>query len=126
LDPRPLPYLDGLNGRKKLNTTNYIFLPVNTLSFHYFKKTLELLKPDLKERFKVKTIGFFGSYVRGEQKNTSDLDILVDFYETISLFRFIELEDFLSQQLGVKVDLVMRDALKPRIKDSILNEAIYV
>ena len=126
MDPRPLPYLDGVNGRKKLNITNYIFLSVNALNFDNFKKTLELLKPDLKEKFKVKTIGFFGSYVRGEQKNTSDLDILVDFYETISLFRFIELEDFLSQQLGVKVDLVMRDALKPRIKDSILNEAIYV
>jgi len=126
LDPRPLPYQDGLIIRKKLNITNYIFLLVNTLSFHYFKEKLELLKPDLKERFKVKTIGLFGSYVRGEQTNTSDLDILVDFYETISLFRFIELEDFLSQQLGVKVDLVMRDALKLRIKDSILNEAIYV
>lgn len=74
----------------------------------------------------MKTIGVFGSYVRGEQKSTSDLDVLVDFSETISLFRYIELEDFLSQQLGVKVDLVMRDALKPRIKDSILKEAIYV
>jgi predicted nucleotidyltransferase len=87
---------------------------------------LELLKPDLKERFKVKTIGLFGSYVKGEQKDTSDLDVLVDFYEPISLFRFIELEDFLTQQLGVKVDLVMRDALKPRIKNNILSEAIYV
>jgi len=85
-----------------------------------------LLKAELKENFKVKTIGLFGSYVRGEQKNNSDLDILVDFYEPISLFRFIELEDFLSQWLGVKVDLVMRDTLKPRIKDSILNEAVYV
>jgi len=106
--------------------TNYIFLQVDTLSFQYFKETLESLKPNLREKFKVKTIGFFGSYVRGEQKSSSDLDILVDFYEPISLFRFIELEDFLSQRLGVKVDLVMRDALKPRIKDSILNEAIYV
>jgi predicted nucleotidyltransferase len=99
---------------------------VDTLNFDYFKKTLELVKPELKEKFKVKTIGFFGSSVRGAQKNTSDLDILVDFDEPISLFRFIELEDFLSQQLGVKIDLVMRDALKPRIKDSILNETIYV
>jgi predicted nucleotidyltransferase len=99
---------------------------VNSLNLNYLTKKLKLLKPDLKERFKVKTIGLFGSYVRGEQKKTSDLDILVDFYEPISLFRYIELEDFLSQQLGVKVDLVMRDVLKPRIKDSILNEAIYV
>ncbi len=96
------------------------------LNFDSLKSKLELLKPEVEEKFKVKSIGLFGSYVRGEQKDTSDLDILVDFYEPISLFRFVELEDFLSQRLGVKVDLVMRDALKPRIKDSILNEAIYV
>lgn len=74
----------------------------------------------------MKTIGVFGSYVRGEQNKKSDLDILVDFSEPIGLFKFVELEDFLSQELVVKVDLVMRDALKPRIKDSILREAVYV
>jgi len=90
------------------------------------KNQIEALKPTLKERFKVQTIGIFGSYVRGEQKRKSDLDVLVDFSETPSLFEFIDLEDFLSQKLGVKVDLVMRDSLKPRIKDSILSEAVYV
>jgi uncharacterized protein len=90
------------------------------------KTQLEALKPVLKEQYKVETIGIFGSYVRGEQKKKSDLDVLVEFYETPSLFEFIELEDFLSQKLGVKVDLVLRDALKPRIKDSILKEAVYV
>lgn len=74
----------------------------------------------------MKTIELFGFYVRGEQKSSSDLDILVDFFEPISLFRFIELENFLSEKLSVKVDLAMQDALKPRIKDRILNEAIYV
>jgi predicted nucleotidyltransferase len=87
---------------------------------------LEQLKPLLADRFKVQTIGIFGSYVRGEQKNKSDLDILVEFSEPIGLFKFVELEDFLSQELNLKVDLVMKDALKPRIKDSILKEAIYV
>ncbi len=90
------------------------------------KKQIEALKPVLKARFKVEIIGIFGSYVRGEQKRKSDLDILVEFFETPSLFEFVELEDFLSQKLGVKVDLVMRDALKPRIRDSILNEAVYI
>jgi uncharacterized protein len=99
---------------------------VDTLSLIELKNRLEELKPDLRKRFSVKTIGFFGSYVRGEQKSTSDLDVLVDFYESPSLFHFVELEDFLSQHLGIKVDLVMRDSLKPRIKDSILGEAIYV
>lgn len=74
----------------------------------------------------METIGIFGSYVRGEQKRKSDLDLLVEFSDPPSLFKFVELEDFLSQKLGIKVDLVMKDALKPRIKDSILNEAVYV
>jgi len=90
------------------------------------KSQIEALKPALRERFKVETIGIFGSYVRGEQKRKSDLDVLVEFSETPSLFEFVDLEDFLSQKLGVKVDLVMRDALKPRIRDSILSEAVYV
>ncbi len=90
------------------------------------KNQIETLKPLLRERFKVETIGIFGSYVRGEQKRKSDLDVLVEFSETPSLFEFVELEDFLSQKLGIKVDLVMRDALKPRIRDSILKEAVYV
>jgi len=90
------------------------------------KSQIEALKPVLRERFKVKTIGIFGSYVRGEQKRRSDLDLLVEFSESPSLFEFVEMEDFLSQKLGLKVDLVMRDALKPRIKDSILSEAVYV
>ena len=90
------------------------------------KSQIEALKPALRERFKVETIGIFGSYVRGEQKRKSDLDILVEFSEAPSLFEFVELEDFLSQKLGIKVDLVMRDALKPRIRDSILSEAVYV
>ena len=105
--------------------TSFIFLFMTPLNFDSLKRRLELAKPEVEEKFNVKTIGFFGSYARGEQKDNSDLDILVDFYEPISLFRF-ELEDFLSQRLGVKVDLVMRDSLKPRIKDSILSEAIYV
>ncbi len=96
------------------------------MKLEVFKVKLESLKPVLAEKYNVVTIGFFGSYVRGEQKGESDLDVLVEFSEPISLFKFIELEDFLSSNLGVKVDLVMRASLKPRIKDRILNEAIYV
>jgi predicted nucleotidyltransferase len=60
---------------------------------------------------------------RGEQKRKRDLNILVEFSEVPSLFEFAEFEDFLSEKLGLKVDLVMRDILKPRIEDSILGEA---
>ncbi|VVB84248.1 Nucleotidyltransferase domain protein [uncultured archaeon] len=83
-------------------------------------------KPVLEKEYKVKTLGVFGSYVRGEQKKSSDLDVLVEFSKTIDLFKYIELENYLCEKLGVKVDLIMKDTLKPRIKDRILNEAIPV
>ncbi len=83
-------------------------------------------KPLLEREFKVKEIGVFGSYLSGEQKKRSDLDILVEFSEPVGLFHFIRLEDFLTELIGVKIDLVMKSALKPRIKDRILKETLYV
>ena len=71
-------------------------------------------------------MGVFGSYTRDEQSPSSDLDLLVTFHEPPSLLRFIELENYLSDLLGVKVDLVMKDALKPRIGERILNEVVTV
>jgi len=82
--------------------------------------------PILRDKYKVKTIGLFGSYIRGEQGKRGEIDILVDFYETIDLFTFIEIEEFLSEKLDIRVDLVMKDTLKPRIRDSILKEAVRV
>lgn len=90
------------------------------------KKKIDEHESFLKERFKVKSIGIFGSYIRKEQNDKSDIDILVEFYEIIDLFDFIRLENFLSEILGKKVDLVMKDTLKPRIKERILKEAVYI
>ena len=91
------------------------------------KTKLEALKPILKEKYQVETLGFFGSYARGQQKKKSDIDILVEFSQpnTIDLLDFIELENFLSKKLGIKVDLVTKGALKPMIKEDILKETIY-
>ncbi len=80
----------------------------------------------LEEKYKVKTLGVFGSYVRGEQKKGSDLDILVEFQQPVGLFEFMELEDFLETKMGVKIDLVSKKALKPRIGKHILEEVINV
>ena len=82
--------------------------------------------PLLFERYQVKSLGLFGSYVRNEQCTGSDLDLLVTFNETPSLLKFIELENYLTDLLGVKVDLVMEDALKPRIGERILREIVPV
>ena len=83
-------------------------------------------KPFIAKRYHIETLQVFGSYVRGEQRRKSDLDVLVEFDRTIDLFSFIELENYLSEILGIKVDLVMKDTLKSRIKERILQEAIPV
>lgn len=80
----------------------------------------------LQERYKVRELGVFGSYVRQEQTETSDVDVLVEFSETPSLLKFVNLENYLSDNLGVKVDLVHKAGLKPRIGERILAEVVYL
>ena len=83
-------------------------------------------KPTL-AKYHIKSIGVFGSFVRGEQRKRSDVDILVDFEnEDMDLFTFIELKNYLSSLLGRKVDLVMKDSLKPHIGKRIMDEVIYL
>jgi predicted nucleotidyltransferase len=89
-------------------------------------KILHQQIPLLAERYSVETLEVFGSYVRDEQKQDSDLDVLVTFKEDPSLLTYIAIENYLSDLLGVKVDLVMKDSLKPKIGEQILNEAIPV
>lgn len=87
---------------------------------------LEANKPLLQERYFIKELGIFGSYVRQEQTDASDVDILVEFSQTPSLLKFINLENYLSDHLGVKVDLVHKSGLKPGIGERILKEVIYL
>ena len=82
--------------------------------------------PSLARHYHVASLGLFGSYVRHENRPDSDLDVLVTFSETPGLPRLIELENHLSDLLGVKVDLVMREALKPRIGQRILAEVVPI
>lgn len=97
-----------------------------TTNVDNIKKILLEHKSELQKKFKVKEVGIFGSYVRGEQRKGSDVDILVEFEETPTLLGFVELEDYLSRILGVKVDLVMKRALKPRTRENVLKEVVYV
>lgn len=90
------------------------------------KRILSSHKDYLKKNYNVKYIGIFGSFVRGEQKKTSDVDILVDFNSPIDFFEFIKLEEELSKLLGIKVDLVSKKALKPYIGKYILKEVVAI
>lgn len=89
---------------------------------HRIKETLRRELPRLGEAFSVRELGVFGSWVTGEQNESSDLDLLIEFDSAPSLFRFVELEEELSRLTGKPVDLVMKTALKPRIGRRILRE----
>lgn len=89
-------------------------------------KQLQSEQDTLKTQYGVKRLGVFGSYVRNEQKKNSDVDVLVEFSKPLGLFKFIELENHLSKKLGLKVDLVMKSALKPYIGKVILKEVHYI
>lgn len=87
------------------------------------KAQLRSLMPQLAERFGVAELKVFGSRLRNEAGPGSDLDLLASFARPISLLRFVELENLLSDTLGIKVDLVMEDSLKPAIGRRIRAEA---
>ncbi len=91
-------------------------------SLDEIKRIIEKNKEELKDKYGVKEIGIFGSVVRGEATKDSDVDILVEFEKPIGLFKFLELEEYLSNLIGKKVDLVSKKALKPYIAKYILKE----
>jgi len=82
--------------------------------------------PNLKEKFNVKKIGLFGSFVREEQTEESDVDVLVEFHKPTGFLKFMELEDYLTEILGAKVEIVTPDALKSLIKSTVIKEVVYV
>jgi len=88
------------------------------------KRILRQHLPELREHYSVKSLGVFGSYVKGEQKKRSDLDLLVEFEQAPSLFEYVTLENYLSDLAGIKVDLVMKKTLKPYIGQRILAEVV--
>ncbi len=93
------------------------------------KEVVSILRrhlPELQERFGVKTMGLFGSFVHGEERPGSDIDILAEFERAPTLFEFVRLQRQLSRIVGKKVDLVMKSALKPAIGKRILEETVYL
>lgn len=91
-----------------------------------FRSQLHAMLPSLQTDYAVESLGLFGSYATGTEHPGSDLDVLVSFSVTPSLFRLIELENRMTDALGVKVDLVLRRALKPRIGERVLQEVVAV
>ncbi len=94
-----------------------------------FKEIMQILKElesSVKSRYNAEIIGLFGSYARGEQKQGSDVDILVRFYEGATLFDFVGLAEFLEEKLDLKVDVVSERAIRVELKDQILREVVSI
>ena len=96
---------------------------MKTKAINELIEELQKLLPELRQNYHVQSLEVFGSFVRGEERTDSDLDLLVTFDESPTLFKFVALENYLGDRLGIKVDLVMKDSLKPAIGQRILAEA---
>ena len=90
------------------------------------QQKLRELIPYITQKYYVSSLKIFGSFVRNEQNSRSDVDILVSFSKVPSLLSFIDLKNYLSDQLQIKVDLVMNDSLKPRLRNNIINESVSI
>ncbi len=95
-------------------------------TFKEIEEIIQKNKKELKEKYKLKEIGIFGSYVKGKQDEDSDIDMLVEVERPMGFVKFIKLEQHLSKILGIKVDMVTKKALKPYIGKQILQEVQYV
>ena len=79
----------------------------------------------LRDKYKVKILGIFGSYVRGENREDSDLDVLVEFSEGVSLLDHAAVQNYLTDLIGIRVDVVPKKNIRTELKDRILNETVY-
>ena len=98
----------------------------STDSVDHVIRRLRNINLQLNRDFGVSKIGIFGSYARNEQGRESDIDVLVEFDRPVNLFEFSRLKSYLTDQLGIRVDLVTPGALKPLIKDQILRSISFI
>lgn len=89
-------------------------------------RRLRELKPWLRERYKVVEIELFGSFVRGDQRKDSDIDVLVEFDEGADLFDLVGLGLYLEEKLGCHVDVVPKSVLRKELQKSVLSQAVSV
>ena len=91
------------------------------------KKILEEQRDFLRERFHVMDVGIFGSFIKGEETDASDIDILVTFERGHKdFFNYMRMKNYLEELIGLEVDLVIKDAVKPGLRDKIFREVEYV
>jgi len=89
-------------------------------------KILRLLNEETRQKYKGRIIGLFGSYARGEQNEASDVDLLIEKEECLSLFALGGMKIFLEERLNKKVDIVTTSALRKEIESHIMSELVYI
>lgn len=90
------------------------------------EKIIEEKREELFIKYKIKNIGIFGSYARNNAKEKSDIDLIVEFEEPVSLLGVIKAENYLTELLGIRVDLVPKEDIRKELKETILKEVIYI
>ena len=90
------------------------------------KQVLSQSKPFLEENYRITEVGIFGSYACGKQTENSDIDLIVDYQKPPTLIMLVELKEYLSSLVNMKVDVVTKKGLKPRIREKVLSEVIYL
>ncbi|WP_342764387.1 nucleotidyltransferase family protein [Thermococcus sp. M36] len=95
-------------------------------SFEEIKIILREHMDELRARYGVRSIEVFGSYARGEQREDSDLDLLVEFEEPVGLLTISMLQVYLSDLLGIEVDVIPKDSLRRELWESVSREAVRV
>jgi len=90
------------------------------------EKIIEREKEELLRGYKIKNIGIFGSYAKNTAKEKSDIDLIVEFEEPVSLLGVIKAENYLTELLGIRVDLVPKEDIRKELKETILKEVIYI
>ena len=96
------------------------------INFQQIYQILKEILPNLKQQYQVKSLGIFGSYVRGEATENSDLDLLVEFEYNLTFDNYMNLKFFLEDLFNKKIDLVIKEDLKPQISQFILEETVNV
>ena len=97
-----------------------------SVTFEQIYETLQQHFHKLQNQYSVKTLGVFGSYAREEATNNSDLDVLVEFDGELTFRNYMDLKFFLEDLFKRKVDLVIKEDIKPKIREQILGETVYV
>jgi uncharacterized protein len=95
-------------------------------TFEQVRTLLKTSKKDLNQRYKVKRLGVFGSYARGQQRRGSDIDVLVEFKKGASLLDLSGVSIYLKEKLGEEIDVVSKNGLRKELRSRILSEVVPI